>query len=167
MKKLAFLIMTGWLVLLIPGCGESPVASVGKPAPDFDTIDLNGDIWSLSKLKGQVVFINFWATWCAPCREEMPSMQRLYAKLPKDKFKMIALYNRDKPAIVKDFVAKLGISMPILDDQENIIGKRYGLTGLPETFIIDKQGVIREKFIGPAEWDSPEYVDMLTKYINE
>ena len=167
MKKLAFLIMTGWLVLLIAGCGESPVASVGKPAPDFDTIDLNGDIWSLSKLKGQVVFINFWATWCAPCREEMPSMQRLYAKLPKDKFKMIALYNRDKPAIVKDFVAKLGINMPILDDQENIIGKRYGLTGLPETFIVDKQGVIREKFIGPAEWDTPRFVAMLTKYINE
>jgi peroxiredoxin len=167
MKKLAFLIMTGWLVLLIAGCGESPVASVGKPAPNFDTIDLNGDIWSLSKLKGQVVFINFWATWCAPCREEMPSMQRLYAKLPKDKFKMIALYNRDKPAIVKDFVAKLGINMPILDDQENIIGKRYGLTGLPETFIVDKQGVIREKFIGPAEWDTPRFVAMLTKYINE
>jgi thiol-disulfide isomerase/thioredoxin len=167
MKKLAFLIMTGWLVLLIAGCGESPVASVGKPAPNFDTIDLNGDIWSLSKLKGQVVFINFWATWCAPCREEMPSMQRLYAKLPKDKFKMIALYNRDKPAIVKDFVAKLGITLPILDDQENIIGKRYGLTGLPETFIVDKQGVIREKFIGPAEWDTPRFVAMLTKYINE
>ena len=94
-------------------------------------------------------------------------MQRLYAKLPKDKFKMIALYNRDKPAIVKDFVAKLGINMPILDDQENIIGKRYGLTGLPETFIVDKQGVIREKFIGPAEWDTPRFVAMLTKYINE
>ena len=94
-------------------------------------------------------------------------MQRLYAKLPKDKFKMIALYNRDKSAVVKDFVAKLGITIPILDDENNIIGQRYGLTGLPETFIIDKQGVIREKFIGPAEWDSPEYVDMLTKYINE
>ena len=94
-------------------------------------------------------------------------MQRLYAKLPKDKFKMIALYNRDNSAVVKDFVAKLGITIPILDDENNIIGQRYGLTGLPETFIIDKQGVIREKFIGPAEWDSPEYVDMLTKYINE
>ena len=159
--------MAGCLVILIAGCGESPVATVGEPAPDFDTIDLNGDIWSLSKLKGQVVFINFWATWCAPCREEMPSMQRLYAKLPKDTFKMIALYNRDKPAIVKDFVAKLGVSMPILDDQENIIGKRYGLTGLPETFIVDKQGVVREKFIGPAEWDTPRFVEMLTKYINE
>lgn len=167
MNKLLFLILLLCLPLFIAACGQGPVARVGKPAPDFDTIDMKGDIWSLSKHKGQVVFVNFWATWCAPCREEMPSMQRLYAKLPKDKFKMIALYNRDNSAVVKDFVAKLGITIPILDDENNIIGQRYGLTGLPETFIIDKQGVIREKFIGPAEWDSPEYVDMLTKYINE
>jgi peroxiredoxin len=167
MKKLTLLILAFSLALFITGCGESPVATVGKPAPDFDTIDLKGEIWSLSKLKGKVVFVNFWATWCAPCRDEMPSMQRLYTKLPKDKFKMVALYNNDKPASVNSFVAKLGITMPILDDHKNIIGPRYGLTGLPETFIIDKQGVIREKFIGPVEWDSPKMVDMLTKYINE
>ena len=167
MKKISFLILACCLALFVTACGESPVASVGKPAPDFDTIDMEGKIWSLSKLKGQVVFVNFWATWCAPCREEMPSMERLYAKLPKDKFKMIALFNNDSPALVKDFVAKLGLTMPILDDQKNLIGIKYGLTGLPETFIIDKQGVIREKFIGPAEWDSPENVQMLTKYINQ
>jgi peroxiredoxin len=167
MKKIMFLMLAGCLVLFIAACGEAPVATVGKPAPDFDTVDLKGNTWSLSKLKGQVVFVNFWATWCPPCREEMPSMQRLYNKLPKDKFKMIALFNKDKPALAKDFVTKLGITIPILDDQQNIIGQRYSLTGLPETFIVDKQGVIREKFIGPAEWDSPEYVDMLTKYINE
>ena len=167
MKKLKFLILAGCLALFIAGCGESPVATVGKPAPDFDTIDMKGNIWSLSKLKGQVVFVNFWATWCAPCREEMPSMQRLYVKLPKDKFKMIALFNNDKPTVVEGFVAKLGITMPILNDESNIIGTKYGLTGLPETFIIDKQGVIREKHIGPAEWDSPEVVNMLMKYINE
>jgi len=167
LKKLTYLILAGCLALFIVACGESPVATVGKPAPDFDTIDMKGNIWSLSKLKGQVVFLNFWATWCSPCREEMPAMQRLYTKLPKDKFKMIALFNNDKPAVVENFVAKLGITFPILSDESNIIGAKYGLTGLPETFIIDKQGVIREKFIGPAEWDSPEVVDMLTKYINE
>ena len=155
------------LTFLISGCGESPVATVGKPAPKFDTINMQGDVWSLSNQKGQVVFVNFWATWCAPCREEMPSMQRLYAKLPKDKFKMVALFNRDKPELVKNFVEKLGITIPILDDQQNIIGERYGLTGLPETFIIDKQGVIREKYIGPRDWNSSEIIDLLTNYINE
>ena len=167
MKKIMFLILAGWLVLFITACGESLVATVGKPAPDFDTVDLNGKVWSLSDLKGKVVFVNFWATWCPPCREEMPSMQRLYTQLPKDKFEMIALFNNDKPDLVKNFIAKLGLTFPILSDEYNFAGTKYGLTGLPETFIVDKQGVIREKVIGPAEWDSPENVQMLTKYIKE
>lgn len=167
MKKTIFLILVGCIALFITACGESPVASVGKPAPDFDTVDLKGNVWSLSKLKGQVVFLNFWATWCPPCREEMPSMQKLYAKLPKDKFTMIALFNKDNPTAVENFVAELGITFPILSDEHNFAGAKYGLAGLPETFIIDKQGVIREKFIGPAEWDSPKFVDKITKYINE
>ena len=167
MKNVSLLILLLCLSLFIAACGQGPIAAVGNPAPDFDTVDLQGNVWSLSKLKGQVVFLNFWATWCPPCREEMPSMQRLYAKLPKDKFEMIALFNKDEPAAVKNFIAKLGITIPILSDEYNFAGTKYGLTGLPETFIIDKQGIIREKFIGPAEWDSPKFVDMLTKYINE
>ncbi|MFC1843669.1 TlpA family protein disulfide reductase [Thermodesulfobacteriota bacterium] len=167
MKKLSLLTLALFLLLFITACGESPVATVGKPAPDFDTVDLEGKVWSLSKLKGKVVFVNFWATWCAPCREEMPSMQRLYTRMPKDKFEMIALFNNDKPKAVKNFVTKLGITMPILSDEHNFAGPKYGLTGVPETFIIDKQGVVREKFIGPAEWDSPQNVTMLMKYINE
>lgn len=168
MKKMSLLILVFCLPLFIAACGQGPNrATVGEPAPNFDTVDLQGNIWSLSKLKGQVVFVNFWATWCAPCREEMPSMQRLNAMMPADKFEMLALFNNDKPAAVEKFVAKLGLTMPILSDESNIIGARYGLTGLPETFIIDKQGIIREKIIGPAEWDSPENVQMLTKYINQ
>ena len=167
MKKIAVLILAGCLVLFITACGESPVASVGKPAPDFDTVDMEGKVWSLSKLKGKVVFVNFWATWCAPCREEMPAMQKLYEMMPKDKFEMLALFNNDKKPVAKNFVAKLGLTMPILSDEYNFAGTKYGLTGLPETFIVDKKGVIREKFIGPAQWDSPENIQMMTKYINE
>ena len=167
MKKIRFLILAGCLALFITSCGERPVATVGKPAPDFDTLDLDGKVWSLSKLKGKVVFINFWATWCSPCREEMPSMQRLYTKLPKDKFEMIALFNNDKKPAVRNFVSQLGLTFPILSDEHNFAGTKYGLTGLPETFIVDKQGVIREKIIGPAKWDSPENVEMLMRYINQ
>jgi peroxiredoxin len=167
MKKIRFLILAGCLALFITACGEKPVASVGNPAPDFDTLDLDGKVWSLSKLKGKVVFINFWATWCSPCREEMPSMQRLYTKLPKDKFEMIALFNNDKKPAVRKFVSQLGLTFPILSDEHNFAGTKYGLTGLPETFIVDKQGVIREKIIGPAKWDSPENVEMLMRYINQ
>ena len=94
-------------------------------------------------------------------------MQKLYEMMPKDKFEMLALFNNDKKPVAKNFVAKLGLTMPILSDEYNFAGTKYGLTGLPETFIVDKKGVIREKFIGPAQWDSPENIQMLMKYINE
>ncbi len=157
-----------FIPLCIAGCGQVPkVAIVGKRAPDFALVDQKGKIWKLSKLRGQVVFINFWATWCPPCREEMPSMQKLYTMLPKDKFKMLAILNNDDPDLAKKFITKLGISMPILNDQINKVGPKYGLTGLPETFIVDKKGVLREKFIGPYKWDSPGVVQMMMKYINQ
>jgi len=168
MKKLSLLILVVCLPLFIADCGKAPkIATVDKPAPDFTLMDLNGKTWTLSELKGQVVFVNFWATWCPPCREEMPSMQKLFSMMPKDKFKMLAILNKDSPALAKTFIAKLGVTMPVLNDQANIIGPTYGLTGLPETFIIDKQGVLREKFIGPAKWDSPYYIQMLMKYMSQ
>ncbi len=80
---------------------------------------------------------------------------------------MLAILNRDDPTLADSFAAKLGITMPILNDQANLVGPKYGLTGLPETFIIDKQGILRQKFIGPYEWDSLKFVDMLMKYINQ
>ena len=156
------------LLLALPGCGPEPiVAEVGQPAPDFTLVDRKGKTWTLSELKGQVVFVNFWATWCPPCREEMPSMQRLYTLLPQNKFKMLAILNRDDPGLADNFTKNLGMTMPVLNDQQNTVGQEYGLTGVPETFIIDKQGILREKFIGPAQWDATEYIQMLMKYINQ
>lgn len=168
MKKLLFTLLICCSVLLLAGCGpDTNVPTLGKPAPDFTLVDRQGKTWTLSELKGQVVFVNFWATWCAPCREEMPSMQELYERLPKDKFKMLAIFNKDEPALVDSFTKKLGITMPILDDQANNVGVKYGLTGLPETFIINKKGIIVRKFIGPAQWDSPRYIQMLKQFIDQ
>ena len=79
----------------------------------------SGKTWTLSELKGQVVFVNFWATWCPPCREEMPSMERLYRAMPKDRFKMLAILNKDDPGLADSFARQFGLSMPILDDQAN------------------------------------------------
>ncbi len=161
------------LTFFLSACGQEQEqennaleTAIDKPAPDFTLVDLEGKTWTLSELQGQVVFLNFWATWCPPCVKEMPSMQNLYTALPKDQFKMLAVLNRDDPAIAGAFVEKLDITIPVLIDQENLIGSQYGLTGVPETFIIDKQGIIREKFIGPAEWDAPNAVEMIQHYIN-
>lgn len=94
-------------------------------------------------------------------------MQRLYTLLPQNKFKMLAILNRDDPGLADNFTKNLGMTMPVLNDQQNTVGREYGLTGVPETFIIDKQGILREKFIGPAQWDATEYIQMLMKYINQ
>ena len=167
MIKRPLFILALCLPLFALACGGQKPAEIGKPAPDFTLVDKEGKTWTLSELKGQVVFVNFWATWCPPCREEMPSMQRLYAMLPKDKFKMVAILSKDDPALADRFAARLGLTMPIVNDGNGIVGLRYGLTGLPETFIVDKQGVLREKFIGGAQWDSPKFIDMLKAYMNE
>ena len=167
MKKLFFLLLILSIPLFITACGEEqPVAKVGEPAPDFTLVDLSGKSWTLSELKGQVVFVNFWATWCSPCVREMPSMQKLYSMMPADKFKMLAVLTNDDPAIAKNFARQFGITLPILDDDNNTVSPKYGITGVPETFIVDRQGIVRAKFIGPAEWDSPEVTGELLKFIN-
>ena len=170
MKKILAPLFILILLVAFYACNRQttqPIAEIGKPAPDFTLVDRKGKTWTLSKLKGQVVFINFWATWCAPCREEMPSMQRLYTSLPADKFKMLAILNNDEPSFADSLVSKLGCTFPILVDPDNKAGQAYGLTGVPETFIVDKQGILRQKFIGPAKWDAPGARQMMMNYINQ
>ena len=168
MKKMLFLTLIFCLPLFIFACGqESAVLKVGDPAPDFSLVDRQGKIWTLSELTGQVVFINFWATWCPPCLKELPSMQKLYTTLPKDSFKMLAILNKDKMTLADFVTNQKGITIPILDDSKNGVGSKYYLTGLPETFIVDKQGIIRKKVIGGVQWDTPGSVQMIMKYINQ
>lgn len=163
-----FVVLALVVAPLLAACEKAPrIATVGSKAPDFSLADGSGRKRTLSELEGKVVFVNFWATWCPPCREEMPSMQRLYERMPKDKFEMLAILENDSQKNAKAFAAKLGITLPILYDEAKTVWPTYGLTGVPETFIVDKKGVIREKFIGPAEWDSPRAVQMLMGYANQ
>lgn len=166
-KKTLLIAVAIYISFVVFACEKKPVGLViGEPAPDFSLVDTKGKTWRLSELKGQVVFINFWATWCPPCLQELPSMQKLYTVLPKDKFKMLAVLNNDKLPPAQFIANQKGVTMPILDDSDNQAGFKYALTGLPETFIVDKQGILREKFIGPEQWDAREHVQMIMKYIN-
>lgn len=168
MKKIFILGLVILAASFMGGCGKkTTVAEVGKPAPDFTLVDRKGKTWTLADLKGQVVFVNFWATWCPPCLEEMPAMQRLYSKMPPEKFKMLAILNNDKPEFADTLIAKQKYTFPVLTDPKGTTLAAYGLTGVPETYIVDKQGVLREKFLGPMPWDSPGAIQMLMKYINQ
>lgn len=131
----------------------------GYMAADFALNDLAGNTHRLADLQGKVVFLNLWATWCPPCRMEMPAMERLYQRLRHRDFAMLAVSQDEAGAeVVAPFVDELGISFPVLLDPEARLSPRYGATGYPETFIIDRDGRVVNHIIGPADWDSPEYV---------
>ncbi len=125
------------------------------PAPDFALVDLNGHTHRLSDYRGKIVFLNLWATWCPPCRDEMPSMERLYRRLANTSFSMLAIsQDTDPNESVRPFVEQLGLSFPILVDSEGKVPPKYGVTGYPETFIIDPNGAVIDHIIGPRNWES-------------
>lgn len=141
----------------------SAVAKEKSPAPDVSVVSLaNGSTLKLSDLRGKVVLLNFWATWCPPCREEIPSMMKLNSLMAGKPFQMVAISIDEggKPAI-ESFFKGTGVSIPTYLDESGISSKSYGITGVPESFIIDKQGVLVKKIIGGFAWDSPEAVSFL------
>ncbi len=131
-------------------------------APDFAVPDLSGHAIRLSALRGKVVLVNLWTTWCPPCREEMPSMQRLYDRLHDRDFQLLAVsQDEDGRRVVEPFVRELKLSFPVLIDPDHQVGDRYGVWGYPETFVIDRDGRVVERVIGPRDWMSPESVAAL------
>lgn len=140
----------------------------GKPAPMFTLKGLDGKIVNLSDLKGSVVLINFWATWCPPCKGEMPSLQKLYAVMMDDpKFVMYGILYKDDPVNAQRFTKENGIMFPMLVDSNYSASGAYGITGVPETYIIDKKGLLRQKIIGPAEFDSPDAIAFFKSLLAE
>ncbi|MBI5664128.1 MAG: TlpA family protein disulfide reductase [Nitrospirae bacterium] len=154
------------LLFLMPGTKEyEEIASVGKPAPDFNYPDSTGQMWKLSDLRGKVVFISFWATWCATCESEMPTKDVLYNKMQGKPFQMLGMLFRDDPSNLVPYKRTHTINFPTLISRENEAAKKYGITGVPETFIIDKEGIVREKLVGPKAWDSQEQIALIEKWL--
>jgi len=132
----------------------------GIAAQDFGLPSLRGDYLKLSDYRGKVVFLNIWASWCPPCREEMPSMESLYQRQKGPNFEMLAVSIDQKGAeVIRPFTVKYGLTFPVLLDPDGKTQRLYGLTGVPETFIIDKSGVVIKKIIGPQDWVKKEWLD--------
>jgi peroxiredoxin len=147
--------------------GDAPVPA-GSQAADFKLETLDGTTISLESLRGKVVFLNVWATWCEPCREEMPSMQTLYEDFKGNKdFVMLAVSQDVKGrAVVAPYVAKNGYHFTILLDPENKIGDSYEVSGVPETFIIDRKGQIVAHHMGAFDWSRPDVKDALQQLLD-
>ena len=142
---------------------------VGMQAPDFNLPDMQGKTQRLSDYRGKVVLLNFWATWCKPCKEEMPSMEILWQNFKTEDFVMLAI-SMDRVTTKKDippFIESLRLSFPILTDSWGQTDKRYKLLGVPETYIIDQQGILREKVIGPRDWTTPESMATIVQLLKK
>lgn len=161
-------------VAILPNGSEDAAATGNAPVPagdiasDFKLEDaFSGETVSLSSLKGKVVFLNLWATWCGPCREEMPSMETLYDELKTNKdFIMLAVSQdaKGKSAVVP-YVQKNGYHFKILLDPENKVGDSYGVSGVPETFIIDRKGRIVAHHMGAFDWSRPDVKEALQQLL--
>ena len=153
-------LLAGGLVVATHALGDElfPV-SVGSPAPDFHAHSLEspGRVRRLADYDGQVMLLNIWATWCTPCRVEMPSIQALLEAFAPSGFKVVAVSIDDEGSRqkVREFAQEYGLTFEILHDHTGEIQKAYQTTGIPETFIIGADGLIRRKVVGAVHWDSP------------
>ena len=130
-----------------------PRLEKGVPAPNFTLPGLDGKMVSLTDYKGKLVLLNIWATWCPPCVEEMPSMEKLHQELKDEGFKILAVsIDASGAKAVLPFMEKHKLSFPALADTIGDIKSLYQTTGVPESFVIDKDGIIVEKVIGPRDW---------------
>ena len=150
--------------------------TTGTVAPDFEVKDLGGGRARLSDHSGEVILVNIWATWCLPCRVEMPSMERLYHEVGEEGFEIMAVsidadLGQFDPAgypggNIQAFADSLGLTFPMLHDPSGrMIQRLYRTTGVPETFLIGKDGIIYKKVAGGTEWDAPEHKELIQRLL--
>ena len=158
--------VTAMMLRFSPG---SPV-SVGQPAPDYQLVSLTtGDSISLrEEYVGSVTLVNIWATWCAPCRLEMPSMQQAFEDLADQGFRIaaVSIDDGDSDAVVA-FGEELGLTFDLLHDQSMAIQREYQTTGVPESFLLDKNGIIVKRVIGWHDWSAPANRNLIERLLEQ
>ncbi len=161
----AAILGAGFLLVRLSDDVPAPVGR-GGVAPGFSLPELGGAATiDLADTRGQVVLLNFWATWCEPCRDEMPSMERLYQGLRGRDFEMLAISVDEDPALVDAFRTELGITFPILLDPNQKISKLYQTMGFPESLLVDRDGFLVERYVGPRDWDHPSYAERIVRLL--
>ena len=147
--------------------GEAPApVDRGSPAPAFELPRVEGGApVSLASLRGKVVLLNFWATWCKPCEDELPAMERLHRALAGTDFALVGVSVDADAAPVLQFRDRIGLSFLLLLDSDQRVARGYQTFRFPESLLIGRDGVILERYVGPKEWDSPAYVDRIRRVL--
>ena len=160
MKRFSLVLALFSLAALFACNGGRP-PRIGETAPNF-TVGDSQRMVTLSQFRGKPVVLNFWATWCPPCIEEMPSLVELQKKMG-DKVTILAVSEDADEGAVKQFVRDHNVDLMVVRDSKQSANTLYGTFKFPETYVIDKDGVIRRKFIGATDWTNPEIIDYLNK----
>src|ERR1700755_768580 len=151
------------LMLALPASG----ASGSGPAPQFTLDSRAGSKISLSQYKGQVVMLNFWASWCGPCRQEMPLLENIYKKYNKMGFTLIGVNVQPDSQAAEGFLQQTPVSFPVIYDKDSTVSKAYDVSGMPSTVIIDRKGNIRVLHRGYKPGDENEYLDSIRSLVRE
>ena len=134
----------------------------GKPAaPAIDLMKTDGTPLSLQQLRGKVVLVNFWATWCEPCIREMPSLQHLRDQLQADGFEVLAVNYQEGPARINAFVENLNLTLPVVRDTDGSVARAWGARVFPANYVVDRAGNIRHSMSGAADWTSPQLISTI------
>jgi peroxiredoxin len=151
------------IILLLSGCyGGSRPPRVGSAAPDFTVHDAERTV-TLSQFKGQVLVLNFWATWCPPCIEEMPSLVQMQQRMQSKAVTVLAVSIDVDESNYRRFLKDHNVNLLTVRDPDQKTNSLYGTFKFPETYIIDRNGVVRRKFIGAVDWTAPDVMDFLSK----
>lgn len=167
--------MTKMKALMIAGC-IAVLAAIAiyllrverlVDAPDFTLPNQHGESVSLSEQRGKVVLINFWASWCAPCRQEMPKMEAMYNKYEPEQFEILAVNIGDQADRAIKLASELGLSFPVLFDTNGEVGRRYNIQSMPTTIIVDQEGKQRLVNLGYRPGDEQKYEELIEYLINQ
>lgn len=150
--------------VLITGSSHPNPVGRGSAAPDFTLPLVDSDeTVTLSALRGKVVLVNFWATWCKPCESEIPAMDRLYRRLSGDEFEMLAISVGEEASVVKAFRDRIGFTFPTLLDRSRGVASEWQTFAFPESLLVDRDGTIVERYVGPRDWDAEVYVNRIER----
>jgi len=139
----------------------------GKPTPPLATTSLEGHPVDLKDLHGRVVLVNFWATWCEPCKDELPALVKLKERLAGRPFELVTVNYGEFPDRINQYLARSGIRLPVLMDTQNEISKQWKVGGLPMTFLVDARGRVRYYVFGERAWNEGESVELVEKLLAE